>query len=186
MKRIVFLMLCIFSYVVAMGQHANQHYVYGVDYTHAKAFAVSDSPEQLAEAFQAINSLLLTEGKKYDFSRMLGVRYSLDIEPTQKLNAASNYPGLIVYKEEMPELDCAEIVRGYELSQTEGTGVVFIAKMLNKARAETTFEVVIFDVATREISVQQEVTAKAGGFGLRNYWAKSLFNVLRSTNFSKR
>jgi len=38
---------------------------------------------------------------------------------------------------------------------------------------------IAFDIATRKILSKREVSGKAGGFGLRNYWAGSVYNIIK-------
>ena len=75
--------------------------------------------------------------------------------------------------------DIREMVKNYELPHTNGTGVVFIAQTLDKRKAEATYAVVFFDVATRRLISLDIMSGKAGGAGLRNYWANSVYDVLK-------
>ncbi|MBP3717642.1 MAG: hypothetical protein J6I79_09135 [Paludibacteraceae bacterium] len=43
----------------------------------------------------------------------------------------------------------------------------------------------LFHIATREIVEKWEAEGEPGGFGLRNYWAKSVYNTLRTPRFTK-
>jgi hypothetical protein len=43
----------------------------------------------------------------------------------------------------------------------------------------------MFDIATRDIVAEEEVVGYAGGFGLKNYWARTVFNILKSTRYKK-
>jgi hypothetical protein len=83
------------------------------------------------------------------------------------------------------EPNTAEIVRNYELPQTEGTGIVMIANFLDKPNARATYDIVVFDIATRKILQEKEVIGEAGGFGLRNYWARTVYNIIEKTKLYK-
>ena len=37
----------------------------------------------------------------------------------------------------------------------------------------------LFDPATQEVILQMDMAGKPGGFGLRNYWAGSVYNALK-------
>ena len=112
---------------------------------------------------------------------MLGRRYEIDIEPMLQLSAACNYDGLKILKTTYEECNSEAVVSTYTLPQSEGLGVVLVAKLLNKPQAVATYDVVIFDIATRKVLSKKEVTGEARGFGLRNYWANTVYRVLRST-----
>ena len=72
-----------------------------------------------------------------------------------------------------------ELRKMNNLSQKEGVGVVLIAKLLNKPLEKAIYDLVIFDISTRNILYIKEVVGEASGFGLRNYWAGSIYDILR-------
>ena len=53
-----------------------------------------------------------------------------------------------------------------------------IAKTHDKSEGRGIYELVVFDIATRDIITQKLVVGKARGFGLRNYWAHTIFNII--------
>ncbi len=61
----------------------------------------------------------------------------------------------------------------------EGIGVTFIVEYFDKMKQQASYYVTVFDIKTKKVLIKQQVYAKAGGFGLRNYWAKTIFNTLR-------
>lgn len=186
MKKLLFIIACIFSISILHAKDIKTCYVYGVDFTHAKVYAAEESVEQFAQAFEGINMLLITEPEKYDFSFMLdSYRTTLSLDPMMKLLSSCDYSDLKTYNREFPEIDCAQCVKSYDLPQTEGMGVVLIAKMLDKPNRLAIYNVVLFDIATREIIAQDEVAGYAEGFGLRNYWARTVYNILISTRYKK-
>ena len=56
--------------------------------------------------------------------------------------------------------------------------MIFIATNLDKRMGKGTYVVVCFDIATRDILFRQEITTSAGGFGLRNYWANTVEDII--------
>ena len=58
--------------------------------------------------------------------------------------------------------------------------------MMNKPQNRAYYELITFNIATREILSQKEVNGKAGGFGLRNFWAGSIYSVIKSNKFKKK
>lgn len=206
MKKTLLVLLCMIS-AIALNAQTNKstNYVYGVDYTHTKVFAANESIDDFAKAFHGINMLLVTEPEKYDFSRiiansimeslgvtepekydfskMLNERVNVIIEPMLKMTSECLYEDMLTWNNLYDQPNCAEIVKNYELPQTEGTGVVLIAKFLDKSLDYALYDFITFDIATREILTQKEVKGKTGGFGLRNYWARTVYNVINPTNF---
>lgn len=185
MKKLLLIFACIFSISMLHAQSGEKYYVYGVDFTQVKVCAAEESEEQFAQVFESINMLFIAEPEKYDCSDMLKCRTTIVIDPMMKLLSSCDYADLKVYSREFPEIDYAQCVKSYELPQTEGMGVVLIAKMLDKPNRLAIYNVVLFDIATREIIAQEEVAGYAGGFGLRNFWARSVYNVLQSTRYKK-
>ena len=162
----------------------NGLYVYGIDFSRTIIVSARESNEEFAKAFAGINELLLTEPDKYNFSKAFK-REVHDVYPTpahQNNQAAdiaimrcSTKTGQIIVSTE----DIREMVKQYELPHTSGTGVVFIAQTLDKRKAEATYAVAFFDIATRRLLSLDIISGKAGGAGLRNYWANSVYDVLK-------
>ena len=94
MKRLLFMLMCIFSISMLSAQNNEKIYVYGVDYSFAKVYAAYESVEQFAKAFEGINMLIITEPEKYDFSRMVGKRVDVVIEPMLKVVTSADYANL--------------------------------------------------------------------------------------------
>ena len=186
MKKTLLVLLCMISAIALNAQTSKStNYVYGVDYTHTKVFAADESIADFTKAFEGINMLLLSESDKYDFTRVLGKTANIVIEPIMKITAIADYDNMMTLSNIYDEPNTAEIVRNYELPQTEGTGVVMIAKFLDKPNARATYDIVVFDIATRKILQEREVIGVAEGFGLRNYWARTVYNVIKKTKLYK-
>lgn len=155
--------------------------VYGIDFSKVKICGADESSYQFAGAFQGINMLLLSESKKYDFERFLHHPIaSIDLEPVQQKNATGNYISQFDKEVMITETDLRMLIDEYELEATEGTGVVLVALLLDKTQSGAIYDVVFFDIATRELLAVHRMSGKAGGFGLRNYWARSVYEVLKS------
>ena len=58
-------------------------------------------------------------------------------------------------------------------------GLVLIATTLDKGNGIGYYTAVLFDPATQEVLLQMDMAGKPGGFGLRNYWAGSVYNALK-------
>lgn len=151
----------------------------GVDFSKVKVYASNDSPEKFVQAFKDINILFISENDKYSFYRILNNKAELRIDPMLKKLSNCDYPDLITLDSEYGDINCAEIIKDYNLSQKEGVGVVLIAKLLNKPLERAIYDLVIFDISTRNILYIKEVAGEASGFGLRNYWAGSIYDILR-------
>lgn len=154
----------------------------GVDFSVAKLTLVSEDPVVIVDNYyKSINTLIPTEPEKYDikkFFQKTDVTVNLDMikEKNSKIN-----PSEIVIDNEY-KIDPAEInkiVKNYQLSGLSGTGLVFIAENLNKPVNLASYYVVFFDIASREIIDSRRFEGKAVGIGFRNYWAGSIYNIMK-------
>ena len=136
---------------------------YGIDFTRAKVYGAKEGPMQFKYTFDDINKLFITEPKKYDIGKRLGV----NVEVTS-LEAVND------------EKQIEEVIKTLPiLSQEEKTGLIMIAMLLNKADARATYQIVFFNTKTREILYSAPTNGKARGFGLRNYWAGSVHSAMK-------
>lgn len=179
MKKLTFIILCIIN-LFGLNAQEKQYYVYGVDFSHAKVYASGESVEQFAKAFEGINMLIVTEPEKYDFSRILNKKVNTVIEPMIKIVSSHDYSNLKSLSNTYDYTSYSSIIKSYDLPQTEGVGIVLVAKLLNKPMATASYELIMFDIASRKILYNNEFTGKAKGFGLRNFWAGSVYDIIKS------
>lgn len=178
-KKLSLLLICLLSTIAVYTQN-EKVYVYGVDFSQVKVYGADEPTEQFVEAFKGINILLITEPQKYDFTKMLDTRLGVDVEMMINKLSDCNYSNMRVFGPVYEDINCVSVVKEYNLQQPEGIGIVLIAKFLNKIAAEATYDLVMFDVNTREIMFQKEVVGGARGFGLRNFWAGSIYSILQT------
>ena len=178
MKRLALLIALVVCSVSSSWAQNKNCYVYGVDFSHAKVYAAEESVQDFARAFEAINLLLVREPEKYNFYNFCGCTVDLVLDPIMKVLSTADYSNLKTYSKLYPEIDYAKCVKEYVLPQKEGNGVILIAKFLDKPAASATYTVIVFDIATREILVKEDASGRAAGFGLRNYWARTVSNIL--------
>ena len=181
MKRLILLAVALMMLGGASAQHPV--YFYGVDFTQVKSYGEMRTAEEFRTAFLGINHLMYTEADKYHFGEMLGTTYQTDLQPVLARTQRASFSDVVSYGTEIPVLDVASIVRGYELSQTTGRGMIFIARVLHKHNERGYFYAVLFDIATREIILMEEVSGQARGFGLRNHWAAPLYHISRNARW---
>lgn len=156
---------------------------YGVDYSAAKVFGASEMPEEFKIAFAKINQLFITEAKKYDVGKKLKKKVNqISLNAVNKVNEEINPDQLMTTSQEytLSEEDIKRLVDALPIQQEPGIGMVIIAKLLNKAKAYGTYQVVFFNTETKEIVKDWATGGKARGFGLRNYWAGSIHKVINN------
>lgn len=153
---------------------------FGVDFSMAKVYGADETAEQFKEAFTGINNLFQREPKKYDTAKAFDAKVTTDLTPSLDLVEQINKADLRAQNDgyELSDEEIAEHIRQFNTGDAKGYGAVFIAGLLNKGQGRGTYNVVVFDIATKDIIVNKQFTEKARGFGLRNYWAYSVYKTL--------
>ena len=153
----------------------------GIDFSKCKL--IGEGFENPKSMFSDINALLEKEKAKYDINgavRKRDPRYQYSIVDKRNSgileNSLTENPNdLLIYSQ------LQTVVDEYDLATagiTDGLCLVIIADNLNKARAQGSFYYVILDVASKKILISDRFTGKAGGRGLRNYWAKTVYETI--------
>jgi hypothetical protein len=131
------------------------------------------------------NDLVVNERQKYDLKKAYGkdnVIYDLDI--VTKRNAGidvAKMTSLNAQADHIKKEDIGKIVSQYKTSK-KGIGLVYIVDTFDKPEEKGDIWVTFFDMATHKVLVAEKFTGKAGGFGLRNYWAKPVFEVMTKSS----
>ena len=168
------------------GAMANNLIFYGIDYTHAYFLTPLDFPNtaDLKANIENWNDLIATERDKYSISKFFG---KPDVEYNFKMVKALNDnidvesrlttdPNKVAY---LDEAQIAEIVSKYDTGDDSGSGLVFIAESYDKPNEKGAYWVTFFDIGSKKIIKTQRFEGKAKGFGLRNYWANSYYQVMK-------
>jgi len=155
---------------------------FGIDFTGAKFTSVTEDPAVIVNQYlNAINSLIIMESPKFyikKYFKKSEVTNSIDI--VNSSNSGIDPKTLVITEEyKIGQDDIKKIISKYKTSDNKGTGLVFIAENLNKITQTGSFYVCFFDIASNDIIDCERMTGKAAGFGFRNYWAGSVFNVMK-------
>lgn len=140
--------------------------------------------------FPAWNHLVLSEPDKYDLKSMIRQEnIYIDIEMIMSKNAEVSIRNLEAYNPPNYDLDqIQEFVKNYDLDGRSGLGMVFINEYMSKYENFAVFHFVLLDMSTKEILLHQKCKGEPRGFGIRNYWAGSLHEVMgqiRKTHYPK-
>jgi hypothetical protein len=200
MKKISVVLLAVFMSVVAIAQSekdviaASELTWFGIDFSKAQFVG---SFNQFAEAgekggdqikhtfFPAWNDVVANEREKYDLKKAYNktsINYDLDV--VTKRNAAVDADKLVTLNSDEGRItkeEIAKVVSQYK-STEKGVGLVYIVDTYSKAEERGVIWVTFFDIATRKVLIAEKFTGKPGGFGLRNYWMKPVFEVMMKTS----
>lgn len=163
----------------------------GVDFTHAKILneATVNNMDIRDRQFPAINQVIVNEPKKYDFQKAFSKStVNNDISFVNAKNAKIDAEKIAESSSDAVHLkktDIDAIIKGYDFGGNKGIGLMFIMESMNKASAEAAIYVTLVDMSGRKVLLTERMVAKAAGFGFRNYWAKTIFEVLDDIKKSK-
>ena len=140
--------------------------------------------------FAAINQVIINEPKKYDFQKAFSKStVTNDISFVNAKNAKIDAEKIIEANsaDEMrfKKATIESIVKGYNFKGKKGIGLMFIMESMNKASAQGAMYVTLIDLASGKVLLTERMTAKAAGFGFRNYWAKTIAEVLKDIQKSE-
>jgi hypothetical protein len=167
---------------------------FGLDYSEAYLIGSEGftNPSDIKDRyFNSWNLLIKNEYDKYNigkFFKKSKVEISLENVTTrnQDLNI---YDRVVDDNSKMLHLDkdkVQEMINKYEFSDDqEGLGIVFVVESYSKTAVIANYYVTLFDIKTKKVLLTERMEGKPGGFGIRNYWAKSYYNVL-NTIYKKR
>lgn len=185
-KKVLFSLLFLFSMFVANAKSTESVYVYGIDYSSVKVYGAKETVEQFKNAFEGINLLLVNEAKKYDFTDIVGENNKLKLEMILNVTKECDFSNIKTLDKDVEPINIAEKIKNYPIKETSGEGFIIIATLLDKSTNKATYKVALFDVETRKILKEKEFTSKAGGFGLRNFWARTIYTLTKKFNFDKK
>ena len=158
---------------------------YGLDYKNAYFITIMDFPDPYAlkSKFSAWNDLINMERDKYNLNRFFNTDVTISIDMIEKRNEKIRLKDKITdddfLSSHLEYNNIQEIVNTYNLEgEDPGIGLVFIVESLSKPNAKGAYWVTFFDIKSKKVISSERYLGKAGGFGLRNYWAKSYYNVM--------
>lgn len=155
---------------------------YGIDFTVGKFTLVTEDPTVIVNQYlKSINTLIQTESEKYDLKKFFSkTEVSMDLDQANERNTKIDPGTLVISDEHKITLDDVKgVLANYNTKGKSGLGLIFVAENLDKVKQIGSFYVCFFNQDTKEIIDAQRLEAKAAGFGFRNYWAGSVYNIMK-------
>jgi hypothetical protein len=153
---------------------------YGIDFSQVNVIGSEETADKFIKAFSGINQLLVNEAKKYDMGKTVKANITqTTIDIANK--GVENLANVNFINAPNKEINISNVIKPY--CGNDETGLVIIAKELNKSTNTGTFIYVFFNGKTQEITKQETISGKAKGFGLRNFWAGALYDSM--DNYAK-
>jgi hypothetical protein len=159
----------------------------GLDFTGAKLIGDRErlgSISDVQHLVEAWNDIMVKESEKYDVALAIDkIKVENALEVTKEHNA--NLDVSEMFSSEMKDHfhlkpdDIAAIVADYDFKGKDGIGVMFNVESFSKLNSEAALWVTFIKMDTKEIYFSERVTGEPSGAGLRNYWANSVYNILK-------
>ncbi len=162
---------------------------FGVDFSNVKFVGNASDFANLNDIrdrqFNSINGLFISEPDKYNLKKAFKKdKTTIDLSVVEDRNASLDVNNVITQTENTLSKETIEgMIKEYKPKEaTSGIGVCFIMENLVKTEKNphATVYIVFFDIATKNVLICEKTSSIAGGFGFRNFWAKSVFNTLES------
>ena len=72
------------------------------------------------------------------------------------------------------------MIQLYDLKDKTGIGLVFIAEYLDKPGTTAVYDLVYFSMPGGNVILWEREFGTPKGFGMRNYWASTIYEILKS------
>ena len=170
---------------------------YGLDFSHAKMvgqFAqFKDAGQKGGESikntyFNAWNNVIKAEPDKYELNKFLHTdKVNLELEKVNNINSKvddSQLMSMQATENKFSSEQIQKMIRKYA-NTGQGIGVVFLVEKFDKFENQGYVQVVYFDEKNGEVLFSDRLNGKSGGFGIKNYWIKSIYNIFKDIENSK-
>ncbi len=165
---------------------------FGIDYTYVKFIGTSGQFAELDKIrelyFSSWNELVMLEREKYDLNKAFMVpKITYDMESTIRRSQQIDMSDIVQSGPwSIGKVDVESLVRQNVDVSSDKVGAMFVMETLNKRQEVSTMWLAVFKVGTGEILYMERYTGAVGGFGFRNYYARSFYNVIRNLRVSPR
>ncbi len=158
---------------------------YGLDFSNIKLIGSAGFTDPYAiknKFFNSWNNLIITETEKYNIAGFFHKSsVANDLSIVKERNKLPDPDELVINTDySFGEDEVKKIISEYDITGKEGIGLVFIMESFNKTEERGYMWITFFNIETKEVLLSKKMNGKAGGFGIRNYWAKSFYNVMKS------
>ena len=194
-KSIIFMLavvVCLPAMATEPAQDVNELVWFGIDYSLVKFIGTpeqfTDIPKIKSYYFRSWNDLMLAEKSKYDLNTAFSVstiHYNMEnscARSEQRSMDGIVQPGPYTIDEEQVK----SVVETNIDPSVNMVGAMFVMETLNKLEGVSTMWLAVFNVASGEILYMRRYSGAVGGFGFRNYYARSYYNVIKNLKMTPR
>ena len=127
------------------------------------------------------NELLLKEADKYNVGRALNRKnVTNDFSATKKHNEELDFNSMLSDKagDPMDKAFVRSVVAGYDFEGLSGLGLMLKVESFDKMANKGALWVTFINLSTKQVIFTERMSADPGGVGIRNYWARSIAEIL--------
>lgn len=160
----------------------------GLDFSQAKFIGDRErlgSTSDVQKLIEAWNDLMIKEKSKFDVAGAIDKpKVEEALEVTKEHNANLDVTEMFSndvkdYFRFKPD-DIIAIVNDYDFKGLSGLGVMFNVESFSKLNEEGSIWVTFINLGTKEVFFSERMTGKPSGFGMRNYWAGAIYNIIKA------
>ncbi len=171
---------------------SNELVWFGIDYTLVQFIGsrdqFNDLPKIRENYFRSWNELIMIEKDKYDLMTAFSVtKISYEMENTIRRSQERDMDGIVQTGSYSIEEDRVKgVVRLNTDPSVNRVGAMLVMETLNKLEQKSTMWLAVFNIASGEILYMKRYSGAVSGFGFRNYWARSYYNVISNLRVTPR
>ncbi|MCC6599413.1 MAG: hypothetical protein IT223_01930 [Crocinitomicaceae bacterium] len=132
----------------------------------------------------AWNKLFIDEMEKYNVAGAVHrrqVNYALDVTMAANKKLDKDFFGYNPNDyTKVKEADIVQLVSNYDFNGNSGIGMMMFVCGMSKAKEEACAYLCFVDMERKEVLLTKFITGHAGGFGFRNFWARTFYEMLKS------
>ncbi|HMG92781.1 MAG TPA: hypothetical protein VK589_22140 [Chryseolinea sp.] len=158
----------------------------GLDFTSTKLIGDREkfgSESDVRHLLDAWNDLIINESDKFNVARAID-RKKVENAPDVAKEHNAELDVMAMFSEEPKDYlhvtpsDVEQIVADYDFKGKSGIGLMFIVESFSKLNEEGSIWATFINMDSKEVLFSERLTAPPKGFGMRNFWAGSVFGVL--------
>ncbi len=164
----------------------------GIDFTQMKFLGVESEYKLKGEVINsdfvgryipAWANLFITEPKTYDVAKAIhrdSVHFAFKV--TEKVNNAITKNFFTEKRADLntlKEKDIQELVKNYDFQGQKGIGMMFFVESMDKSAHSAGAWVTFINMDDKSVIFTVYKAGDSRGFGFRNYWAHSWYNILK-------
>jgi hypothetical protein len=161
-------------------------YFLGVDFSSARLVAEEGTwnESEVHSFMRSINQVIINEPAKYRVAAAVG---RISVENHTKVANTRN-DGIkateLLLKENdhidpLKPSDISKVMKGYDYQGLRGLGLIFNVEHFNKYSLQGVVWVTFVDMQTGKVLITERMEAKPKGFGLRNFWAATIYQTIK-------